>query len=113
MTGGALATKMHTYTYYARSREWARDMCRLPLLLIIAPEPGQEMRIRHLARPCREVGLLVQTTTVGRLTEYGLLAPIWLPVAPEGADQPRRIWYDFNHASTHRLPLASSENSGR
>jgi DNA-binding MarR family transcriptional regulator len=113
MTGGALAAKMHTYTYYARSREWARDMRPLPLLLIVAPEPGQEMRIRHLARPCREAGLLVQTTTVGRLTEYGPLAPIWLPGGPEGADMPRRIWYDINHASAHRLPLASSENSGR
>jgi DNA-binding MarR family transcriptional regulator len=96
MTGGAIAAKLHTYTYYVRSREWARAMRPLPLLLIVAPEPGQEMRIRHLARVCTAAGLLVQTTTARRLAEYGPLAPIWLPVASDGPDQSRQIWHNFN-----------------
>lgn len=98
MTGGALAAKMHTYTYYARSREWARALRPLPLLLIVAPEPGQEMRIQNLARACTAAGLLVQTTTASRLAEYGPLAPIWLPVVPDGQHPPRGIWHDFSQA---------------
>ncbi len=99
MTGGALAAKIHTYIYYVRSREWARTMLPLPLLLIVAPEPGQEMRIRHLARACAAAGLLVQTTTVSRLTEYGPLAPIWFPVSAEQSDQRRQSLGDLKPIS--------------
>lgn len=82
MTGAALAVKLRAYAHYIGSREWARELRPLPVLLVVTPDPGQEQRIQRLSWTCAEAGLIVRTTTSSRLEQQGPLAPIWLTMPP-------------------------------
>lgn len=88
MTGARLAAKLHAYTHYMRSREWARELRPLPVLLVVTPDLGQERRIQRIARSCAEAGLMVRITTVSRLEHQGPLAPIWFTITDKAP--PRR-----------------------
>ncbi len=93
MTGANLANKMQAYAHYVRSREWAREVHALPTLLVIAPGPGQEERIRQVAHFCVEAGLQIRVTTATRLAQRGLLEPIWLDPARSTQDGTRCTWF--------------------
>ena len=93
MTGAVLAIKMQAYAHYVRSREWARELRALPTLLVIAPGPGQEERIRQVAHFCVEAGLQVRITTATRLEQHGPSAAIWLDPARSTPEGTRCLWY--------------------
>jgi hypothetical protein len=44
-----LMAKFRTYAQYVTSREWFKEKGVLPLLLVVAPGQGQEMRIARVA----------------------------------------------------------------
>ena len=93
-----LAVKLRTYEQYVASREWFKQEATLPLLLVVTPDPGQEMRLGRVATATLtdRCGLIIRTTTLTRLREQGLLGPIWDQVLPysEGTDlMPRRTFY--------------------
>ena len=94
MTGAAIAVKLRAYTYYTRSREWARELRPLPGLLVVTPDLGQEQRIQRLAWTCAEAGLIIRTTTVSRLEQQGPLAPIWLTMIPNQPNSLRQPLLD-------------------
>jgi DNA-binding MarR family transcriptional regulator len=75
----SLATKLHTYEQYIKTRQWRQDETVIPLLLVVVPDPGQEHRLCHLAATLlHEMPLQVYVTTASRLEREGPLAPIWL-----------------------------------
>ncbi len=93
-----LVVKLSTYAQYVASREWFKQEAALPLLLVVTPNPGQELRIGRVATATLTdgCGLIIRTTTLTRLREQGLLGPIWDQVLPhsEGTDLiPRRQFY--------------------
>ena len=93
-----LVAKLRTYAQYVASREWFKQDAGLPLLLVVTPNPGQEMRIGRVATATLtdRCGLIIRTTTLTRLREQGLLGPIWDQVLPhrEGTDlMPRHTFY--------------------
>jgi predicted transcriptional regulator len=93
-----LVAKLRTYGQYVASREWFKQEAALPLLLVVTPDPGQEMRLGRVATATLtdRCGLIIRTTTLTRLREQGLLGPIWDQVLPhsEGTDlMPRRTLY--------------------
>jgi predicted transcriptional regulator len=93
-----LVAKLRTYAQYVASRKWFKQEAALPLLLVVTPDPGQEMRIGRvaIATLTDRCGLIIRTTTLTRLREQGLLGPIWDQVLPhsEGTDlMPRRTFY--------------------
>ncbi len=45
-----LAVKFTSYAHYIASREWARDMSRLPCLFCIAPDIAPERRLHRVAQ---------------------------------------------------------------
>jgi hypothetical protein len=96
MTGGALAAKFRAYAQYLHSREWAKEMRPLPLLLIVTPEPGQERRLQGLSGPLVAAGLRAFLTTATRLADQGPIAPIWLPpsATPSEAAASRQSWIE-------------------
>jgi len=93
-----LAVKIRTYGQYVASREWFKQEATLPTLLVVTPEPGQEMRLGRVATSTLtdRCGLIIRTTTFTRVREQGLLGPIWDQVLPhrEGNDHiPLRTFY--------------------
>jgi len=93
-----LLAKLRTYAQYVASREWFKQAAALPLLLVVTPDPGQEMRLGRVATAtlADRCGLIIRTTTLTRLCEQELLGPIWDQVLPpsEGTDpMPRRTLY--------------------
>jgi predicted transcriptional regulator len=78
-----LATKFLTYTRYVVYRSWVKEHTVLPMLLTVAPDIGQERRIRRVAEQelAHTPGLVMQSTTASLLATQGPLAPIWWPVA--------------------------------
>ena len=93
-----LVTKLRTYAQYVASREWFKQEAALPLLLVVTPDPAQEMRLGRVATAMLtdRCGLIIRTTTLTRLREQGLLGPIWDQVLPhnEGTDlMSRRTFY--------------------
>jgi hypothetical protein len=98
-----LASKMHAYAYFVRSRQWLKEGTMLPMLIIVVPDKSQEMRIRRIAIGILQgTGLIVRSTTATRLARYGPLAPIWLPILPlpekmiEGQLPARQGWVDLH-----------------
>ncbi|GHO93787.1 hypothetical protein KSF_038350 [Reticulibacter mediterranei] len=80
----SLATKLHTYEQYIRTRQWRQDETVIPLLLIVVPDPGQEQRLCHLAGTLlHEIPLQIYVTTASRLERAGPLASIWLQLSNE------------------------------
>ena len=79
-----LAAKLYAYQRFLRGREWGSyDTKVLPLLLFVVPDRSQELRIGRLAQGIlAQEGMIIRSTTITRLTEYGPLAAIWLPVVP-------------------------------
>jgi predicted transcriptional regulator len=93
-----LGVKLSTYAQYVASREWFKQEAALPMLLIVAPDPGQERRFGRVATATLtdRCGLIIRTTTLTRVREQGVLGPIWDQVLPygEGSDlMPRRTLY--------------------
>jgi len=93
-----LGAKLRTYEHYVTSREWFKQEAALPMLLIVAPDPGQERRFGRVATATLtdRCGFIIRTTTLARLREQRLLGPIWDQVIPhrEGTDHtPRRTLY--------------------
>jgi predicted transcriptional regulator len=93
-----LGAKLRTYAQYVASREWFKQEAVLPLLLVVTPDPAQEMRIGRVAIATLTdgCGLIICTTTLTRVLEQGLLGPIWEQILPhrEGTDlMPRRTFY--------------------
>jgi DNA-binding MarR family transcriptional regulator len=80
-----LEPKLEAYATYVRTREWSREGLRvLPVLLIVAPNREQESRVADMARSClADTGLTACVTTASRITDVGVLAPIWAQVVPE------------------------------
>ncbi len=93
MPGASLAHKMQAYAHYVRSRKWAHIVRALPTLLVIAPGPGQEQRVRQVAQVCVEAGLEVRITTATRLSERGPGGAIWLDPARTTAAGARYTWF--------------------
>jgi DNA-binding MarR family transcriptional regulator len=78
----ALSSKFSTDAHYINTRQWRLDEDRLPLLLMVVPDPGQEQRVQRLAATIlQDLPLQVLTTTVTRLEREGPLAAIWLPLS--------------------------------
>jgi hypothetical protein len=75
-----LTIKFSSYAYYIASREWAREISLLPVLVCIAPDVAQERRMVRVAKACLTCtrGLVVWTTTEVLLHEHGPQASIWL-----------------------------------
>ncbi len=93
-----LGVKLRTYEQYVASREWFKQETILPLLLVVAPDPGQERRLSRVATAtlADRCGLIIRTTTSIRVREQGVQGPIWDQVLPrgEGTDlMPRRSLY--------------------
>lgn len=93
-----LVAKLKTYEQYVASREWFKQEAALPLLLVVTPDPGQELRLGRVATATLTdgCGLIIRTTTLTRMCEQGLLGPIWDQVLPrgEGTDlMPRHTLY--------------------
>jgi DNA-binding IclR family transcriptional regulator len=80
-----LAIKFRTYGQYMASREWFKQETTLPLLLVVTPDQGQEMRIDRVAKATLtdSCGLIIRTTTLTRLRRQGLLGTIWNQVFPQ------------------------------
>lgn len=80
-----LEPKLEAYATYVRTREWSREGLRvLPVLLIVAPNREQETRVADMARNSLvNTGLTACVTTAGRITDMGVLAPIWAQVVPQ------------------------------
>jgi DNA-binding MarR family transcriptional regulator len=78
-----LERKCATYAAYLSSREWARGGVYPPTLLYVAPEVAQERRFSKIARAllAHIPGLRLYTTTNSLLARYGVLAPVFQPVA--------------------------------
>ncbi len=97
MTGGALAAKLRTYAHYLQSREWAREMYALPLLLTVTPEPGQELRVRHIGAALAAMGMHIYVTTATRLLHKNPLSPIWLHLLEDRphVEPERRSWAEL------------------
>ena len=80
------------------SRESFKQEAALPLLLVVTPNLGQEMRLGRVvtATLIDSCELIILTTTLTRVHAQGLLGPIWDQVLPhrEGTDlMPRRKFY--------------------
>jgi predicted transcriptional regulator len=93
-----LEAKLRTYEQYVASREWFKQEVGLPLLLVVTPDPGQEMRFGRVATGTltNGCGLIIRTTTLTRMRDQRLLGPIWAQVLPhsEGTDRiPRHTLY--------------------
>jgi hypothetical protein len=97
----SLATKLHAYEQYIKTRQWRLDETVIPLLLIVVPDPGQEQRLSHLAATLlHETPLHVYVTTASRLEREGPLAPIWLlPSSEQKSMIQRRTWVQGEHSS--------------
>ena len=80
-----LAIKFSSYASYITSREWAREFTRIPLLICVAPDVGQERRIHRVAqgRLAHLAGVEVWTTTEELMNRSGSLASIWLQCLPQ------------------------------
>ena len=94
-----LNIKCQTYAHYVVSQEFVKGKNALPLLLIVTPERGQELRITRVADSVLDDthGFVVLTTTVTRLNEQGLLAQIWYQILPKQKvtdEMPRCRFYD-------------------
>jgi len=94
-------TRRTGYPGYISTRQWRLDEERLPLLLMVVPDPGQEQRVQRLAATIlQDLPLQVLTTTATRLEREGPLAPIWGPASPtitdnaEGSTQQR--WWNWS-----------------
>jgi len=99
-----LMAKFNTYAHYVASREWFREKAVLPLLLVVAPGQGQEMRIARVitAMLANTPGLVICTTTITRLLDRGPLAAIWYQVLPnrQAAETTLRcLFYDGSNPS--------------
>ena len=66
-----LAVKLSTYAQYMASREWFKQEAALPLMLVVTPDPGQEMRLGRVstATLIGGCGLIIHTTTLTRMCE--------------------------------------------
>ncbi len=98
MSARDLAIKCKSYANYVASREWFKREPTLPLLLAVTPDLGQEMRFGRVATATLsdKCGLIIRTTTLTRVSEQGLLSPIWDQILPnrEGIDHlPRGMFY--------------------
>ena len=100
MNGRDLTIKFTAYAHYLASREWTREHTSVPLLLCVAPDIAQEQRITRVAQTTRTTipGLVLMTTTVKLLTEYGPLGAIWtqhsgLPKDATSAGHSRRSMF--------------------
>lgn len=84
MNGRDLAVKFASYAHYLASREWARDLSRLPRLFCIAPDVAQERRLHRVAQAglADASGVALWSTTEVLLHAYGPLAPVWLRSMP-------------------------------
>ncbi|MBA3822284.1 MAG: replication-relaxation family protein [Ktedonobacterales bacterium] len=86
-----LLEKLLNYTWYAQTRALYQDAPRsLPVLFIVVPEYGQELRIARILQELIDArildpkgNLMVRTTTFALLAEAGPLAPIWRPQLPQ------------------------------
>jgi hypothetical protein len=80
-----LAVKFTSYAHYIASREWAREDARLPRLVCVAPDIGQERRMQRVARVrlTSTPGFVLYATTEVLLHERGPLAPIWSQDIPQ------------------------------
>ncbi len=99
-----LIAKFRTYAQYVTSREWFRERAVLPLLLVVAPGQGQEMRIARVVTAvlANTPGLVIRTTTIIRLADRGPLAAIWYQVLPNSQTvetMMRRQFYDMSNPS--------------
>jgi len=74
-----LAVKLRTYAQYVASREWFKQEATLPLLLVVTPNPGQEMRLGRVTKATLtdDCILSIRTTTLTRFRKAGPLGPIW------------------------------------
>lgn len=61
-----LGAKLRTYVQYVASREWFKQEAALPFLLVVTPDPGQEMRLGRVATATLidRCGLIIRTTTL-------------------------------------------------
>jgi len=107
-----LAAKFSVYAHYVSSHEWARESSFLPLLLVVAPERAQEMRIERVAKAvlANTPGLFVRTTTAIRLNEKGPLAAIWNPLTQRCGSDQRDQQENRQSIQKTRIPLL--ENNG-
>ncbi len=81
-----LMAKFMTYAQYMASREWFRERAVLPLLHVVAPGQGQEMRMGRVVISvlANAPELVIYTTTTVRLADRGPLAATWFKVLPKG-----------------------------
>ncbi len=99
-----LAVKFASYAHYIASREWAREMSRLPRLFCIAPDIAQERRLHRVAQAglAHTPGVALWSTTKVLLHEYGPLAPVWLRSMPprvqgaQASDTRRQRLYEIS-----------------
>jgi Replication-relaxation len=68
-----LSVKFTSYAQYTDSREWARGVSKLPVLICVAPDIAQERRMQRVAqaRLAEASGLALWTTTEVLLNEHG------------------------------------------
>src|SRR5579859_8155103 len=69
-----LEAKLHSYAQFIHARQWMKEGPVLPLLVIVVPEKGQELRMQQVVREILgETTLVVRSTTATRLEERGPL----------------------------------------
>jgi hypothetical protein len=98
-----LTIKFTSYAHYIVSREWARELSKLPLLICISSDIARERRLRRVAQAkiMSDHGLVMWTITEVLLQEHGPDASICLPGMPQRsqATQPggslRQAWSDM------------------
>jgi DNA-binding MarR family transcriptional regulator len=80
----ALAVKFQTYQTYLMAQQWRRELLpRVPMLLIVVPDPARRLVMRQVVQETIESGVLrVRITTMPQLQNVGPCAAIWQQVMP-------------------------------
>ena len=99
-----LAKKFSAYARYVASRVWREDHAILPILLMVVPEPGQELRVARVAKVllAETPSLIVRTTTATLLDAHGPLAPVWLQIHPHDQQPALQTGQAAPHSAARR-----------
>lgn len=95
----ALAVKFQTYQTYLATQQWRRELLpRVPMLLIVVPDPARRVVMRQVVQETIESGVLrVRITTMPQLQNVGPCAAIWQQVMPMIGGERRLAAFEDEH----------------
>ncbi|GHO96624.1 hypothetical protein KSF_066720 [Reticulibacter mediterranei] len=76
---------LSSYAAYLRSKVWMSEQRPLPALCYLVSGPAQEHRLARVVDKGQAAlaGYHLRVTTIERIQDAGVLAPIWLPLLPK------------------------------